>query len=89
MDVLEGRISPGELAAFVFYAVIVGSAVGFISEVYGDLPSSRCHREASRIIGRKALIQDPHGQSVFLKNPGSGFHAEFGSAIPPGQSRKP
>ncbi len=36
-DVVAGRISPGELSAFVFYAVIVASAVGTISEVFGDL----------------------------------------------------
>ena len=32
-----GRISAGQLSAFVFYAVIVASAVGTISEVVGDL----------------------------------------------------
>lgn len=37
MDVIEGRISGGELAAFVFYSIIVGSAVGSISEVVGEL----------------------------------------------------
>ena len=36
-DVLAGRITAGELASFVFYAVIVASAVGAISEVMGDL----------------------------------------------------
>jgi ATP-binding cassette subfamily B protein len=36
-DVLAGRISPGQLSAFVFYAVIVAGAVGTISEVIGDL----------------------------------------------------
>jgi ATP-binding cassette subfamily B protein len=36
-DVLAGRISPGQLSAFVFYAVIVAGAVGAISEVVGDL----------------------------------------------------
>ncbi len=36
-DVLAGRISAGQLSAFVFYAVIVASAVGAISEVIGDL----------------------------------------------------
>ena len=36
-DVMAGRISGGELAAFVFYAMIVGSAVGSISEVIGEL----------------------------------------------------
>lgn len=37
VDVIEGRISGGELAAFVFYSVIVGSAVASISEVIGEL----------------------------------------------------
>lgn len=36
-DVLAGRISGGELAAFIFYAVMVAASVGAISEVYGDL----------------------------------------------------
>jgi ATP-binding cassette subfamily B protein len=36
-DVVAGRISPGQLSAFVFYAVIVAGAVGTISEVVGDL----------------------------------------------------
>jgi ATP-binding cassette subfamily B protein len=36
-DVLAGRISPGELSAFVFYAVVVAGSVGAISEVIGDL----------------------------------------------------
>ena len=36
-DVNHGRISAGELAAFVFYAVMVAASVGAISEVYGDL----------------------------------------------------
>lgn len=37
MDVIAGQISGGELAAFVFYSIIVGSAVGSISEVLGEL----------------------------------------------------
>ena len=36
-DVVAGRISAGQLSAFVFYAVIVAGAVGTISEVVGDL----------------------------------------------------
>ncbi len=36
-DVLSGRISAGQLSAFVFYAVIVAGSVGAISEVIGDL----------------------------------------------------
>ena len=37
MDVIAGRITGGELAAFVFYSLIVGSAFGTLSEVIGEL----------------------------------------------------
>jgi len=36
-DVLAGRISGGELTAFIFYAVLVAGAVGALSEVASDL----------------------------------------------------
>jgi ATP-binding cassette, subfamily B, bacterial len=36
-DVLAGRISAGQLSAFVFYAVLVAGALGAVSEVVGDL----------------------------------------------------
>ena len=36
-DVVAGRISAGQLSAFVFYAVLVAGSVGSISEVIGDL----------------------------------------------------
>ncbi|MCW2246428.1 ATP-binding cassette subfamily B protein [Azospirillum fermentarium] len=36
-DVLSGRLTPGELSAFVVYAVVVAGSVGAISEVIGDL----------------------------------------------------
>ncbi|MBV8393236.1 MAG: ATP-binding cassette domain-containing protein [Alphaproteobacteria bacterium] len=36
-DVIAGRISAGDLSAFIFYAVLVASAGGAISETVGDL----------------------------------------------------
>jgi ATP-binding cassette subfamily B protein len=36
-DMLAGRITPGELSAFVFYAVVVAASVGVLSEFMGDL----------------------------------------------------
>jgi ATP-binding cassette subfamily B protein len=36
-DVLSGTMSPGELGAFVFYAILVASAVATLSEVFGEL----------------------------------------------------
>ncbi|MBS0521639.1 MAG: ATP-binding cassette domain-containing protein [Proteobacteria bacterium] len=37
LDVLAGRITAGDLSAFVFYAVLVASSGGAISETIGDL----------------------------------------------------
>ena len=36
-DVISGNMSGGELAAFVFYALMMGASVATISEVYGEL----------------------------------------------------
>jgi ATP-binding cassette subfamily B protein len=47
-DVMAGRISGGDLSAFVFYAVLVAAAVGTLSEVWGDL--QRAAGAAERII---------------------------------------
>lgn len=37
LDVLAGRITAGELTAFVFYAALVAGSVGSLSEFMGDL----------------------------------------------------
>jgi ATP-binding cassette subfamily B protein len=55
IDVIEGRISAGELAAFVFYSVIVGSAVASISEVIGEL-----QRAAGAAERTMELLQTPN-----------------------------
>jgi ATP-binding cassette subfamily B protein len=36
-DVLAGRMSAGELSAFVFFAVVVATGAGTVSEVWGEL----------------------------------------------------
>ena len=36
-DVIKGRITGGELSAFLFYSVLVANAVAAVSEVYGEL----------------------------------------------------
>jgi len=55
MDVIAGRISGGELAAFVFYSLIVGTAFGTLSEVIGEL--QRAAGAAERIA---ELLQAPN-----------------------------
>ncbi|MCG7585358.1 ABC transporter transmembrane domain-containing protein [Photobacterium sp. OFAV2-7] len=60
MDVLAGRISEGELAAFVFYAVMVAMSVATISEVYGEL--QRASGSAERLfelLAVESAIQAP------------------------------
>ncbi|WP_409220048.1 ABC transporter transmembrane domain-containing protein [Alteromonas sp. W364] len=37
LDVIAGKVTPGELTAFVFYAVLAGGSIATISEVIGDL----------------------------------------------------
>jgi ATP-binding cassette subfamily B protein len=51
-DVLSGRISAGDLTAFVFYAVLVASSGGAISETIGDL--QRAAGAAERLAELKA-----------------------------------
>src|ERR1019366_5597117 len=36
-DVFAGRLTAGELSAFVFYAAIVASSAGVVSEVWGEI----------------------------------------------------
>jgi len=36
-DVIAGEVTPGELSAFIFYAIMVAASVGAMSEVLGDL----------------------------------------------------
>lgn len=47
-SVISGEISPGDLASFLFYSVIVAGAVGAVSEVMGDL--QRAAGAAERIM---------------------------------------
>ena len=48
VDVIEGRMTGGELGAFVFYAIMVGTAFATLSEVWGDL--QRAAGAAERLI---------------------------------------
>ncbi len=59
-DVLAGRVTPGELAAFVFYALIVASSLGFLSEVIGDLQRAAGATERlMELLEAKSEITDP------------------------------
>ncbi|VVQ02383.1 Lipid A export ATP-binding/permease protein MsbA [Pseudomonas fluorescens] len=60
MDVIAGRITEGELAAFVFYSLIVGSAFGTLSEVIGELQRAAGAAERiAELLRSENIIQPP------------------------------
>jgi ATP-binding cassette subfamily B protein len=64
-DVISGRMSGGELGAFVFYAIMVGSGFATISEVWGEL--QRAAGAAERLvelINTRSVIDDPGPQKL-------------------------
>ena len=68
-DVISGRMSGGELGAFVFYAIMVGSGVATISEVWGEL--QRAAGAADRLVellNTRSLIDDPGAQELIAGN---------------------
>ncbi len=76
-DVLEGRMSGGELAQFVLYAVFVAGAVGALSEVWGELQRAAGATERlQEILSTIPVIQDPKqpkelphgGRSIAMNN---------------------
>jgi ATP-binding cassette subfamily B protein len=89
-DVLAGRMSPGEMAQFVLYAVFTAGAVGALSEVWGEL--QRAAGATERLMELLAMenpireVPDPlpaaepaRGEIVFA---GVGFAYETRREIP-------
>ncbi|MCB1200457.1 MAG: ATP-binding cassette domain-containing protein [Leptospiraceae bacterium] len=72
-DVMQGKISGGELAAFIFYAFMIASSVGAISEVYGDLQLAAGATERLLELYRtKAdIVNLENAKPVNLKAPGN------------------
>lgn len=68
-DVMMGRISGGELAAFVFYAFIVAGSVGAISEVFTDLQRAAGATERLiELLNVRSLIITPD-KPVLIREP--------------------
>ncbi|NML24236.1 ATP-binding cassette domain-containing protein [Zoogloea sp. G-4-1-14] len=65
-DVLAGRLSAGELSAFVFYAAIVAGSVGALSEVWGELQRAAGATERlTEILSTQPAIQAPAAPRAF------------------------
>ena len=59
-DVSNGDISAGELASFVFYAIMVARSVAVISEIYGQLQRAAGATERLlELLSEKSQIQPP------------------------------
>src|SRR3954452_10335850 len=65
-DVIAGEISAGDLSAFVFYAVLVASSGGAISETIGDLQraSGAAERLAELAAEPPAIIESANPKSL-------------------------
>lgn len=66
MDVIAGRMSGGELAAFVFYSLVVGSAFGTLSEVIGELQraAGAAQRIAELLAAQSQILPPPRAQRL-------------------------
>ena len=70
-EVLAGRMTAGELSAFVFYAVIVAGAVGAIAEVFGQLKRAGGATERIReLLATPGDINAPESPRAVVPGPG-------------------
>jgi len=71
-DVVTGQLTPGELSAFVFYAIVVAGSVGAVSEVVGDL--QRAAGASERLMELLTIAPDiaAPDQPRALADPGEG-----------------
>ncbi|WP_339516838.1 ABC transporter transmembrane domain-containing protein [Pseudomonas sp. RL_15y_Pfl2_60] len=73
MDVIAGRITGGELAAFVFYSLIVGSSFGTLSEVIGELQRAAGAAERiAELLQARNEIKAPTANKLSLAQPVQG-----------------
>ena len=57
---MAGRISPGDLSSFIFYAFLVASSTGFLSELAGDLQRAAGAAERiAHLLDTQAVMPQP------------------------------
>lgn len=68
-DVMTGQMSGGELAAFVFYALMVAFGVAGVSEVYGEVQRAAGATERlMELLNETSLIQNPEQPALVAEN---------------------
>ena len=100
-DVIAGRMSGGELAAFAFYAIMVGTGFATLSEVWGELQRAAGAAERllelaaaesalpdapSREAGSGARMAFEHVTFHYPSRPTAPALVDFSLAIPAGRS---
>jgi len=64
-DVIAGELSAGDLAAFVFYAIMVAGSLAAVTEVYGEVQRAAGAAERIReLLATEAEIQSPKVELV-------------------------
>jgi ATP-binding cassette subfamily B protein len=83
-DVNAGRTSAGELAAFIFYAVIVAGSVGSLSEVVSDLQraAGATERLVELLSARNVLVESAGATSAAAAGPAALAFEGVGFAYP-------
>jgi ATP-binding cassette subfamily B protein len=71
-DVLQGRMTGGELSAFVFFAVLVAGSVGALSEVVGELMRAAGATERLMALLATRPAVEPPASPVAMPNPPMG-----------------
>lgn len=69
-DVISGAMTGGELAAFMFYAVMVGSGFATLSEVWGDVQRAAGATERLlELVQTESAIPDTGDRETIAENP--------------------
>ncbi|XDZ67992.1 ABC transporter transmembrane domain-containing protein [Alphaproteobacteria bacterium LSUCC0226] len=75
-DLMAGRISAGDLSSFIFYAFLVASSTGFLSELAGDLQRAAGAAERiAQLLDTKASL--PASACPQLIDPAAATACEF------------
>ena len=70
-DVIAGELSAGDLAAFVFYAIMVAGSLAAVTEVYGEVQRAAGAAERIReLLATEADIKSPVAKLPIVNLPG-------------------
>jgi ATP-binding cassette subfamily B protein len=81
-DVIAGELSAGDLAAFVFYAIMVAGSLAAVTEVYGEVQRAAGAAERIReLLATEADIKSPEKQvEVIEQVEAEGIQADLDNA---------